>query len=232
VRTRDIEQVRALPLFDQMTSENFGRLTDAAFLQQFPAGVTLFHEGSHPDFLHILVDGLVEIVTEQSSGTIGISLVRPTTTLILAAVIVDQPYLNSARTLSDSRVLLLPAERVREVFGLDASFARAMVRELAFAYRGAIKKLKGQMARSSTERLANWILSELQASGEPGSFKLPFDRATLASHIGMTRENLSRSLAQLTDHGLRVQGREILVDDPVSLERFAKPQALIDDPNA
>lgn len=230
MRTRDLEHVRALPLFDQMSSENFSRLTDAAFLQGFPTGVTLFHEGAQPDFLHILVDGLVEIFTEQNDVEIGISLVRPTTTLILAAIILDQPYLNSARTLSDSRVLLLPADRVREVFGLDASFARAMVHELAFAYRGAIKKLKGQMARSSIERLANWILSELRAAGEPGNLTLPFDRATLASHIGTTRENLSRSLAQLTDHGLRVQGREIVVNDLTSLERFAKPQALIDDP--
>jgi CRP/FNR family transcriptional activator FtrB len=213
-----------------MGSENFARLTDAALLQQVPSGFTLIHEGALPDFLHILVDGLIEIFTEQKNGSIGISLVRPVTPLILAAIVVDQPYLNSARTLTDSRVLLLPAERVREVFGLDAAFARALVTELAFAYRGAVKKLKSQMARSSTERLANWILSELRSSSQPKNFTVPFDRATLASHIGTTRENLSRSLAQLTDHGLRVRKREIVVDDITRLEQFAKPQALIDDP--
>jgi CRP/FNR family transcriptional activator FtrB len=158
--------------------------------------------------------------------------VRPVTPLILAAIVVDQPYLNSARTLSDSRLLLLRANLVREVFGLDAGFARALVNELAFAYRGAVKKLKGQMARSSSERLANWILSELRYSEQPKNFIVPFDRATLASHIGTTRENLSRSLAQLTNHGLRVRRREIVVDDAASLARFAKPQALIDDPSS
>lgn len=230
MRTTDLEQVRALPLFADVTPENFARLTDAALLQRFPAGVTFIHEGERPDFLHILIDGLVEIYTEQSSGEVGISLVRPVATLILAAIVVDQPYLNSTRTLGDSRVLLLPAERVREVFGLDASFARSMVTELAFAYRGAVKKLKSQMTRSGSERLANWILAEMTRPGHRGIVTVPFDRATLASHMGMTRENLSRSLAQLSDHGLRVRGREIFVDDVDLLERFAKPQSLIDDP--
>ena len=41
---------------------------------------------------------------------------------------------------------------------------------------------------------------------------IPFDRGTLASHIGTTRENLSRNLALLTEHGVRVRGREIVID--------------------
>lgn len=215
-----------------MAADNFDRLTGAAFLQRFPAGVTLMHEGSQPDFLHILVDGLVEIFTEQDGSSVGISLVRPVTTLILAAIVVDQPYLNSARTLTESRVLLLPADRVRDVFSLDASFARSMVTELAFAYRGAIKKLKSQMARTGTERLANWILTETGRPEHNGSLVVPFDRATLASHIGMTRENLSRSFAQLAGHGLRVRGREMIVVDRQQLEAFARPNPLIDDPAA
>jgi len=230
VQTSDLEDVRNLPLFSAMTQENFVRLTDAAFVQRLPQGATILREGATPEFLCILLDGLVEIFTEQGTGPVGISLVRPVTPLILAAIIVDQPYLNSARTLTDARLLLLRSNLVRDLFALDAGFARALVTDLAFAYRGAIKKLKGQMVRSSTERLANWILSELRHCEQSKNFTVPFDRATLASHIGTTRENLSRSLAQLTNHGLRVRRREIVVDDSASLERYAKPQALIDDP--
>jgi CRP/FNR family transcriptional activator FtrB len=220
-----------LAIFNEMKCENFARLTDAALLQRIPAGFTFIHEGTLPDFLHVLVDGLVEIFTERKGGSVGISLVRPVAPLILAAIVVDQPYLNSARALTDSRVLLLPAERVRESFGLDGGFARALVSELALAYRGAIKKLKGQMARSSTERLANWILAETGAEGR-NSVTIPFDRATLASHIGITRENLSRSFAQLAEHGLRVRGRDLIVIDRQLLETFAQPHPLIDDPAA
>jgi CRP/FNR family transcriptional activator FtrB len=230
LRAHELLQLKSLPLFSEMTAQSLESLLDAALLQQFPTGVTLIREGDQADFLHVLVDGLVEIYTEQAGGEWGISLINPVSTFILAAVVSDQPYLNSARTLADSRVLLIPARRVREVFDQDVAFARIVARELAFAYRGAVKKLKGYMARSSVERLANWILTEASRDNTQEVVVIPFDRGTLASHIGTTRENLSRNLALLTEHGVRVRGREIVMDRKELLETFARPQPLIDDP--
>jgi len=88
------------------------------------------------------------------------------------------------------------------------------------------------MARSSVQRLANWILAEAQKNIHQGNVVIPFDRGTLASHIGTTRENLSRNLAYLTEHGLRVRGREIVICDKDKLAVFARPQRLIDDPTS
>lgn len=232
MRPHELQQLRELPLFSEISLENLERLLDAALLQQFPAGVVLIHEGAQADFLHVLIDGLAEIYTEQDGGEWGISLINPVSTFILAAIVSDQPYLNSARTLIESRVLLIPAKRVREIFDRDVAFARTVAKELAFAYRGAVKKLKGYMARSSVERLANWILAEAQKDIHQGNVVIPFDRGTLASHIGTTRENLSRNLAHLTDHGIRIRGREIVIDNKDQLAVFARPQRLIDDPES
>ena len=230
MRTHELLQLKALPLFSEMKAESLESLLDAALLQHFPTGVILIHEGEPADFLHVLVDGLVEIYTEQNGAEWGISLVHPVSTFILAAVVSDQPYLNSARTLAESRVLLIPAQRVRAIFDQDLTFARIVARELAFAYRASIKKMKGYMARSSIERLANWILTEAGRDAAQGNIVVPFDRGTLASHIGTTRENLSRNLALLTEHGVRIRGREIVIDRKESLETFAHPQRFIDDP--
>jgi CRP/FNR family transcriptional activator FtrB len=232
LRAHELSQLKNLPLFSEMRAESLESLLDAALLQQFPTGVILIHEGEPADFLHVLVDGLVEIFTEQSGGEWGISLINPVSTFILAAVVCDQPYLNSARTLTDSRVLLIPASRVRAVFDQDVAFARIVARELALAYRSSVKKLKGYMARSSVERLANWILTEAHRDTGQGNIVIPFDRGTLASHIGTTRENLSRSLALLTEHGVRIRGREIVIDSKEQLEAFARPQRFIDDPTS
>lgn len=232
MRAHELAQLKSLPLFSEMKAESLQGLLDAALLQQFPTGVTLIHEGDQADFLHVLVDGLVELFTDQDGGEWGISLIHPVSTFILAAVVSDQPYLNSARTLAESRVLLIPAQRVRDIFDRDVALARIVARELALAYRLAVKKLKGYMARSSVERLANWILAEARKDAAQGNIVVPFDRGTLASHIGTTRENLSRNLAQLTEHGVRVRGREIVIDRKELLEAFARPQRFIDDPTS
>jgi CRP/FNR family transcriptional activator FtrB len=157
-----------------------------------------------------------------------IDIMRPETTFILAAVIRDEVYLKSARTLSPAQILMIPAQTVREVFGHDAAFARSIVNELADRYRVVVRSLKSEKLRTSAERLANWILKTNHQQGDHQRVELMFDKRTLASRLGMTPENLSRNLALLAKFGVKSSGRDIVIEDSSALERFAKPNALID----
>jgi CRP/FNR family transcriptional activator FtrB len=228
MRRADVDLVRRLPLFREMTASHFDALMNAALLQKFPEHVTLIHEGELPDFLHILVDGTVELFAAWEERETTIDVIRPVTTFILAAVIRDEVYLKSARTLSPARVLMLPAQAVRDAFGRDAAFARAIVNELAARYRSVVRVLKDQKLRSGIERLANWILEEDRQQGGRGRVVLAHDKRTLSSRLGMTPENLSRSFAGLTAHGVTGGGREIVISDREALRRRARPDPLID----
>jgi CRP/FNR family transcriptional activator FtrB len=147
---------------------------------------------------------------------------------ILAAVIRDEVYLKSARTLARSTILLLPAEAVRHVFGRDAAFARSIVNELAERYRHVVRVLKDQKLRTGVERMANWILEEDRLQGGRGRIKLTYDKRTLSSRLGMTPENLSRTLASLSQGGVSGTGRDIVITDRDALTTLARPNTLID----
>ena len=229
MRDTDRKMIRALPLFRDMSEANFDELMRAAFLQRFPQHVTLLREGDLPDFLHIVVEGSAELFGTHDRHETTIDIIRPVTTFILAAVIRDAVYLKSARTLAPAQILMIPAQTVREVFSRDAAFARAIVNELAERYRSVVRSLKNEKLRNSAERLANWILQTGSEQGNQYSIEIPFDKRTLASRLGMTPENLSRNLTLLSKYGVRSTGREIAIEDPVVLEQFAKPNALIDD---
>jgi len=229
MRDDDRKVIRALPLFRDMSEANFDVLMRAAFLQRFPQHVTLLREGELPDFLHVVVEGLVELFGTHDHHETTIDIIRPVTTFILAAVIRDAIYLKSARTLAPAQILMIPAQTVRDVFGRDAAFARAVVDELAERYRSLVRSLKNEKLRNSAERLANWILQTGSEQGNQRSVALPFDKRTLASRLGMTPENLSRNLSALSKYGVRSTGRDIKVDDPSALKQFAKQNALIDD---
>lgn len=232
MRPSDWSTIRALPLFHDMSEDNFAALMNAAFLQRFPAHVGLIAEGDLPDFLHIVVEGTVELFARHDGQETTLDIIHPVTTFILAAVIRDDVYLKSARTLSPAQVLMVPAQTVRDVFGRDAAFARAIVNELAERYRDFVRALKNQKLRTSTERLANWILeADAEQQAHDHTIELAFDKRVLASHLGMTPENLSRNLAALEQHGVRRNGKFIAVDNPEALRRFAKPDELIDRPN-
>jgi len=211
-----------------MTDAHFDALMNAALLQKFPHGTVLIREGELPDFLHIIVEGSVELYAEWDEREVTLDILRPISTFILAAVIRDEVYLKSARSLTPSRILMIPAEAVRDVFGRDAAFARAIVNELAIRYRSVVRSLKDHKLRTSAERLANWILEVDRQQGGSGRIVLPHDKRTLASRLGMTPENLSRNLASLSEHGVVGSGREIIVTNRDALQRRAKPDPLID----
>jgi len=228
VRQSDRKLVRSLPLFSDMSQANFEELLNAALLQRFPQHVVLINEGDLPDFLHIVVEGSVELFGVHNGHETAIDIIRPVTTFILAAVIRDDVYLKSARTLTPAQILMIPADTVRDVFDRDAGFARAIVNELAERYRDVVRALKNEKLRGSAERLANWILQANALQGNQRCVEMTFDKRTLASRLGMTPENLSRNFALLAKYGVKSSGRDIVIEDTAALERFAKPNLLID----
>lgn len=135
----------------------------------------------------------------------------------------------SARTLEKSRIALIPSQDVRAIFDLDGNFARAIVAELALCYRSVIKAQKDLKLRTSLERLANYLLRRQRHCGGAGTFDLDFEKRRLASVLGMTPENLSRAFKGLQPYGVTVNGTHITIGDQADLERFAKPNPLIDD---
>lgn len=232
MRSSDAEPLMALPLFRDMNPVHFATLTQAAFLQRFPPHVVLVREGETPDFLHVVVDGLVELFATHGKHEVGLAILRPLSTFNLAAAMKDAVYLNSVRTLETSQILMIPVGTARAVFSLDTAFARAVVEELSISHRANIKELKNQKLRPSFERLANWILREAAMEGDKTMLTLRIDKRTLAAHVGTTPENLSRNFAMLADHGVEVKGRKIMIRNLSQLTAFADPSPLIDDPTS
>lgn len=231
MRADDLTGIRNLPLFRDMRNETFTPLVENGFVQQFPPGLVLIQESDRADFLHILVEGAVEMFASTAGRETTLDFVRPVGIFILAAVLSDQVYLQSARTLEKSRVLMIPAERVRQAMMSDPAFMKAIVTELAGAYRGVIRDLKDQKLRTGVERLANWLLRSEREQGGRGRVEIRFEKRMLASRLGMTPENLSRALAALRAQGVEVSGSRIELIDREGLARFARPDPLIDSPD-
>lgn len=230
MRAEDVEEMRLLPLFRGVLPARVDSMLKPAFLQRFPPHVDLVHEGESADFLHVVVDGQVEVYSEYRDRETTVAVLGPGHSFIVAAVVLDRVYLKSARALTTTRVLLLPAEAVRSIFAEDAAFARALAQELALAYRGVVKELKNQKLRSSLERLANWLVARNAKTGGNNRFELPFEKKILASRLGMAPEVLSRTLASLAAYKVRVEGPIIEIGDPAALNVLAKPTPTIDDP--
>ncbi len=232
MRAEDASEIRELRLFRDCADSSFERLVEAAFLQRFPPGVELIRESEPADFLYVVVEGLVEMFATHLDRETTVGFIHPLGTFILAAVLKDQVYLQSARTVERSRVLMIPAESVRQAMSTDPAFMTAIVAELAQCYRNLVKDIKDQKLRSGAERLANWIIRAQKRTPDEGIVRLRVGKRALAARLGMTPENLSRAFNTLRPYGVEVNGPEIRIIDLEDLTKFAKPYSLIDDHSA
>jgi CRP/FNR family transcriptional activator FtrB len=92
-----------------------------------------------------------------------------------------------------------------------------------------VKNTKDLKLRTSIERLANYLLRKYHLAGEPASFDLQIEKRRLASFLGMTPENLSRSIKSLQAYGVEIDGSTVRIKNAADLAGLAKPTRLIDD---
>jgi CRP/FNR family transcriptional activator FtrB len=231
MRPEDLAEIRQLPLFRNILQANFVALTQAAYAQRFPAGVELIRQGERADFLHVVVEGSVELSATWQGRATTMAVVLPIGTFILAACIRDLPYLMSARTLEPARLLLLPASDLRAIFRTDPEFAVSIVGELAGAFRSMARHAKNLKLRTSRERIACYLLKQSQLAGGVDRFVLQVEKRLVASYLGMTPENLSRALKALEADGVSLKGQTVTITDRTRLMTACPPDILIDGPD-
>jgi len=231
MRPADLPEIRALPLFRAMSETNFEALMSHAYAQVFPEGLELIREGDPADFLHVLVEGRVELYAEWRDSQCTMGIVDPVGAFIIAACITDAPYLMSARTSERSRIVLVPAPDLKEMFLRDSAFAVSVINELALSYRTMVRHAKSLKLRNSRERIAAYLLQQSRLAGDRPTFLLPVEKRHLASYLGMTPENLSRALKSLEADGVKIDGGRVIVTDRAGLTALACPDPLLDGPD-
>lgn len=230
MRPGDSERVRSLPLFASLDERSYAAITGSAFLQRFPANTQLLLEGDPVDFLYVLIDGQVELSGTWNDKDTVLTILRPVSTFILAAVVLDAVALMGARVLDRSNILMIPGEAIRARMAEDAAFAVAVSKELSGCYRGLVRTIKNQKLRSGVERLANYLLQLHARAGGADLFSLPHEKRILASLLGMAPENLSRAFQALKPYGVEVNGSDVHLRLVADLRRLAKPDPLIEKP--
>lgn len=231
MRAEDLSEIRSLPLFRNMRAAHFQTLMQGAYSQRFPGRLELIRQGERADFLHVVVEGSVELYAEWQGVSTTMAVVGPVGTFILAACIRDLPQLMSARTLEPTRILLVPASDLRAAFREDPEFAVSIVGELAGAFRSMARHAKNLKLRTSRQRIAGYLLKQSRLAGGADRFVLQVEKRLVASYLGMTAENFSRALRGLEADGVRISGQTVTITDRDALVRACPPDVLVDGPD-
>jgi len=236
VKNSDQATLFASPLFANLPVVTLERIADESFVQGEPADAVLFHEGESARFLHVILSGRVALcastenpddVARRPSREAIVEIFSSGEVVIAAAVLLEMPYLMSARVIDAARIAFVPAATIRDLFRDYGEFAREAALMLARHWRLLARQLKDQKLRSAPQRLARYLLALVDGTRTGRiEVELPLDRRTLASWLGMSPENLSRSISQLNEVGVHFRGRNASVSNIARLHAYCQEDDL------
>lgn len=227
----DLSALKRIHLFTGIGDATLRRLTSGGLVQHLPPGAILFQEGDTPEFLHVVLSGRVALGAMRADRREAvIEIFAAGEVMIAPAVVLDLPYLMSARVADTARVAMIPAAEFRRALGEEISLARAMVEILARHWRGLIGQIKELKLKSATERIGTHLLGYLASAQGPQTIRLAEDRRTLASRLGMSPESLSRALMQLRQIDVTARGRTVVIADPEKLRALCRDESLDSSP--
>jgi len=209
----DRRRLRRLPLFagaNEATVQDLLARTPINVVQRHQLAV---REGAIPNSVMAVLSGRLALSTQMSGEQpVVIGIVCREELVMPGAAIVASPYPLSARAIEETRIAVVPLTDLWAVTERDRGFAMDLARLASGEWQGLLAMLKDYRLRSAPQRFAAYLVRLAKESGhaEPGALEL-----------GMTPENLSRTIAQFRERGVVVSGRLVRIADLGALAAFA-----------
>lgn len=226
MRTADMPLIRRSRLLAHVPEPELLDMLTICFVQSLSKDTVLCRQAERPEFLHIVLGGTVGLFGEGPRGDQLIEFFGPGDCFILPAVMLDAPYLMTARLLMQARILLWPAASFRGEVRKNGSLAYGSTLLLSSYWRSLIGQIKDLKLLSATERLSAFLLALAPRQTGPVTVTLPGGHRLIAGRLGITPQSLSRALAVLRPLGVSSGRREIRIEAPARLREFVAVQQL------
>lgn len=211
------------------------RVVAGSHQRRVPRGGMLFEAQEPSEGLYVVLAGQVKLFVRADNGQEKvIEVVRQHGHLGESIVFDHARHVTNARALSETTVLLVPAEVLLRELSQDPALATHMLVGLARRLNAMIRDIEALTLRSSVRRVVDYLRAQAeqaetaepaktaqtaqtdsaQVSAPQTTVSLPFSKSTLASLLSVTPEHFSRILHELQSKGLiAVHRRDIHIPD-------------------
>jgi CRP-like cAMP-binding protein len=229
---KDVWHVGRVDWLRGLPEESQERLRTSARTETYEPGEMIFRPERQPEFVFVLVSGLARIFRlSESGGEVQFGHVLPGEVFGELELFVDRPRESFAQAVEPSTVWKI----TRENFLLVLKSAPSVMFEVSRQMGGRFKKIEGRVEdfvfRSAPSRVARILLQladEFSRPDERGvSIGLPLTQSELAVMIGVTRQTVNASLAQLRDDRvIDYEGQRFTVLDADRLREIAEEREI------
>ena len=214
-------ELALLPVFAGISIADLAVLLETAWVQHYSDGHLLFRSGSAATHFFAILDGHVELFMEDGSGRNVLDIAQSPTLLGEAALYGDGLYLESARTVGHTRLLVVPAQWFLAVLNRRFDLARRLLSSMSARLHGLVTQISSLKIKSTAQRLAGYLLGIADTQGNITTARFPYDKRLVADYLGMSAESLSRALGRLAPLGVTSHSDNIVtIADLAALRTF------------
>lgn len=210
--------------FSHVNLNELTNICDIKVEKEYSKGETIIAEGDKIDEFLYMKEGLVKLSksTFEDKDQI-ISFSKPFDFVSLLSIFSSKEYKYSVTAIEDTTVCILDLEVVKAHARQNAMFTMDLMSHISKATDKIIldnleikrKHLKGRVAHVLLY-FANYIYNK-------DEFELPVSRREIAEYIGMTTENVIRTLSEFRkDKIIKIFGKDIFIADKKRLESISE----------
>ncbi|MDD2872866.1 MAG: bacteriohemerythrin [Azoarcus sp.] len=213
------------PLFRCLSLGEMARLEQRACLVRFDKSQTLFEMGTMPAGLYVVVSGQVGVFASNERGDEKVLDILVASEIVgEVEVFSSQASPATARSLSSSTLLMIPAGALRKLQTASPAFAAAITAHLGRRMHERAREIAALTLHTAMERTIAFLLEHGTDNGQGGvDAVLPAQKGVIASYLNINGATLSRNFQQLSDAGLiSVSRRLVTIPDREALLRFSR----------
>lgn len=170
-------------------------------IRQIKKKQVLYYEGDQPQGLYLVIDGALRTIKLAEDGReLMMGMYRPDDYLGMNALLLDEPFTETAEAVEDSAICLLPKDSILSLINRYPDITLQFIKILANNIREKEEQLLELAYNSVRKRLAQVLVRLSRQLDDPSQFKISRDE--LASMAGMATETVSRTLSDFKDEKL------------------------------
>lgn len=220
-----IREMRVVPLFDRLGSEDITNLAALTTHKTYKAGTAVFFQDDPSDSLYIIVAGSAKVFQTSEDGKDRIlSILRAGEAFGEFAMIEGLPRSASVQVLGDTELLVLTRKDFEAYARENPAVLWKLLQTVCERLRHMSEGVLDMSFRDVPYRLLR-VLSQLvdrhgESVPEGRRIALPLTVRELASMVGSNAETVARLLDRFENDGLvKHDGTNWIVPDPKALTR-------------
>lgn len=182
----------------------------------------IYYEGDTVSGIYLVLSGKVKTIKLSEDGRELLTGMYGTDQYFgIPALLLNEPYTETAEALEDSTVCQLPKEMLEELLNRYPDVARQFIHILSNNLLDKEEQLLQLAYHSVRKRMAEVLIRLCKLEKQEGQINLRISRDNLAAMAGMATETVSRILSDFKDENIiERKGSQISILDHVRLQQM------------